>query len=117
VKISTEDFTDELECPGCGGRNLHHREVHVFERREDESTGVRTRIYGKETCVDTSMNGNPSSRRDGLSIFFDCETCDALPVLNIFQHKGTTFLEMSIPRRKGLNPKDPKAVACYPKMP
>ena len=42
--------------------------------------------------MDTDIRDNPSARRYGLRIFFWCEHCCAVPVLNIYQHKGNTFL-------------------------
>lgn len=84
----------ELYCPNCGGFNLHHGRVEVFERSEDEKSGIHVVVDGKEVVVDTSMSGNPSRRRHGLSISFECEVCGDLPgALTVVQHKGSTYIE------------------------
>jgi hypothetical protein len=72
-----------LECPACGGNYLRHGKIEVFERAEDESAGLHVSV----------TNGNPSSRRNGLSVCFKCEQCHATPVLNIAQHKGNTWVD------------------------
>ena len=85
-----------IECPACGNANLHHGEVVVYMRGEDEpeNTVVRTNGPVGETIVGvTSGKGNPSSRRDGLTVQFTCEHCNVEPVLTIAQHKGATFIE------------------------
>jgi hypothetical protein len=81
-----------LLCP-CGGANLHHHDVRVYERREDEPTALRTTISQRQihrdvACPDTG----PSGRRDGLVIGFWCEACDRHNTLKIYQHKGNTFM-------------------------
>jgi len=85
-----------LECPACGNANLHHGEVTVYMRGEDnpETTEVRTNGETGETIVSTTRGkGNPSSRRDGITIQFTCEHCNVEPMLTIAQHKGATFIE------------------------
>ena len=90
------DYDNGLECPKCGGPNLHHGDVTVFSRHEDEKSTTITTV---ESCGDvlvTQMKsldcGNPSSRRDGLRIAFGCENCGEVQDLCIAQHKGTTFM-------------------------
>ena len=85
-----------LECPACGNANLHHGEVTVFTRREDAEkvlVTIANGTYGQTTTAVTNGKGNPSSRRDGLTIQFTCEHCNVEPVLTIAQHKGATFIE------------------------
>lgn len=86
-------FRNILSCPGCGEEYLHHRTIKVFERSEDSKTGIHVVIKGENVAVDTDLAGNPSSRRNGLLIEFDCEHCLAKPVLSIEQHKGSTYVE------------------------
>ena len=98
-----------LLCPSCGGSNLHQMAVHVWERHtEDAAQGTYTCADGKASRVElnAAMAGNPSRRRDGLTIEFSCESCNGYPVgaernpadsqpnqcLHIVQHKGTTYL-------------------------
>lgn len=82
-----------LECPACGGENLHQERVDSWFREEDATQGVHTSAMKDGGCfVTPQMHGNPSSRRDGLTITFSCETCEELPTLSIVQHKGLTLV-------------------------
>lgn len=103
LKIPKGEFGYDaaLECPNCGGLNLHQVKIEVFDRSEDEyGAHIRTVAGNGRTVTDRDMTMNPSARRDGLRIHFDCEsgmsehakksTC--APVLNVYQHKGTTYV-------------------------
>jgi hypothetical protein len=96
-----------LVCPTCKGHNLHQGAVHVWQRyTEDATTGTYTCADHKSSRVETEadMEGNPSRRRDGMTIEFECESCFGQPTphanpadqkknyLHIVQHKGTTYL-------------------------
>ncbi len=83
-----------LECPSCGGNYLHHKKVEIFERKEDEVEGLHVSIESGKVLTDMDLNGNPSSRRHGLSIHFRCENCSATPILTIAQHKGNTWVDI-----------------------
>ena len=72
---------------------MHHSVVDVFERGEDEPEHTKVHIDGNNVIISRGKNGNPSLRRDGLSIFFWCETCENHPKLNIYQHKGSTYIQ------------------------
>ena len=87
------DPNDILKCPSCDWSNLHHVSVEVFEREEDAMTGVHVHVEGAHVLVDGDLTGNPSSRRTGLLIRFTCETCDTLSILQMIQHKGSTYME------------------------
>ena len=80
-------------CPSCGGTYIHHDRIEVFDRSEDSNTGLHVTVAAGKATTDTSQNENPSLRRDGISIHFWCENCDAKPVLNIVQHKGQTMID------------------------
>ena len=91
--------TGVLSCPRCYGKNLHQRAVDVFIRAAEDSAGgtaVTHRDAGFSAFL--PMSQNPSSRRDGIRIAFDCEAChledrwDPL-FLTIVQHKGETLVE------------------------
>lgn len=82
----------ELVCPSCGFNYLHHVKVEVFERSEDALHGVHVAVSEGQAVMDTSLEGNPSGRRHGITIQFECEGCDAEPVLSISQHKGYTYM-------------------------
>jgi hypothetical protein len=84
---------DLVNCPYCGGGSLHHSVVDVFERGEDEPEHTKVHVDGSNVIISRGKNGNPSLRRDGLSIFFWCESCENHPKLNIYQHKGSTYIQ------------------------
>ena len=95
----------ELVCPACGGSYLHHEEVTVFNRPEDDNQVVKTVVNGVGVVVKTHapIDDNPSRRRDGLIIRFWCEGCssrDQNPVkffnLAIYQHKGVSYADWRI---------------------
>ena len=87
-----------LLCPRCGADNLHHLGVTVFDRAEDAASVVRSHVSGSKVAVEivgSIVAENPSRRRDGLAIQFQCEQCggdepDNLIELTIAQHKGST---------------------------
>lgn len=84
-----------LLCPRCGGSNLHHDTVAIFNRGEDEEQVRQTTVTASATVVEiTEGKDNPSERRSGIAIQFSCETCEdkATMEMTIAQHKGTTFL-------------------------
>jgi transcription elongation factor Elf1 len=84
-----------LECPACGNENLHQRLVDIFPRREDADCAPITVDAKDGTIFGAAVIRipNPSARRQGLSITFECEHCPAEPILDIYQHKGTTHVE------------------------
>ena len=91
----------ELKCPRCGGAYLHHGLVTVFDRGEDAPSYLRTDLNNGQVTTRIVVHktpeaaGNPSSRRDGLTIRFSCEACPKeVPdlELTISQHKGNTYV-------------------------
>jgi len=94
----------QLQCK-CGSGYLHQVNVTIFERSEDADTTTVIAQDGKTVQVTDFPNQdtcNPSPRRHGLIIEFDCEDCGvsnntfpgaSLQRLAIFQHKGGTFME------------------------
>ena len=89
---SNEGGAAELKCPFCDDYALHHEEVEVFDRKEDETEGLHVVISDGKVITDRNLAGNPSRRRNGLSISFWCENCSVKPVMYIVQHKGSTFI-------------------------
>ena len=84
---------DVLLCPLCGEENLHHQGVRVYERdKEDAERGRVVTVARQVTVSREEMDGNPSSRRDGLKIVFCCEHCVNSFELRLSQHKGSTYL-------------------------
>ena len=93
LKIGYQDYHKTLHgINGCN--NLHQKSVEIFDREEDEETGLHVVAErDKQLLVDEDMSNNPSSRRQGLKINFSCECCEGkVHTLNIAQHKGTTFV-------------------------
>jgi hypothetical protein len=84
----------ELKCSGCGEINLHHARVETFERLvEDAPLGLHFITDNDGFRIIPDMDGNPSSKRDGVKISFWCEHCEIVTILTIAQHKGTTYIE------------------------
>ena len=82
-----------LECPYCHCLYLHQGRVEVFNRSmEDSAEGLHVTIEGQEIVTNRRMHRNPSSRRQGLIINFECEECDAKILMLISQHKGNTWV-------------------------
>lgn len=79
----------ELLCPNCGFNYLHHFRVEVFDR-------AHTVLTGHNVQIDHKLDGNPSRRSDGLSVFFYCERCPKVSRLDIAQHKGNTHVEFLV---------------------
>jgi hypothetical protein len=102
VEFSKDDPT-WLTCPHCRGNNLYHGSVTVFSReREDGPVTARTvtdhGVYRSEGwAVD---DANPSSRRGGCTIAFECEACNVTSELTIAQHKGVTILKWRVTGRR-----------------
>lgn len=99
VKLRDYGSTDLLVCPRCGFDHMHHQEVERWDRSEDAR--IETHIlagYGHaQVQVEEESGRNPSSRRSGLIIRFECEGCGGGPddriELSIAQHKGQTEIE------------------------
>jgi hypothetical protein len=122
VLLSVEHFDvkiddDKLRCPLCEqewsdgrGSYLHQYGVEAFFRGEDAEKGVHGYISDMNSSIDVGGNcgdtsRNPSSRRDGMIIYFECEwhgwgtrfapidrTHDIVLELHISQHKGDTAM-------------------------
>ena len=86
---------DCLLCPTCRDEWLHHRGVRTFDRFEDGATGTEIHISGGTVTridSDSALRNNPSLRRGGIIIDFECERCGDGLELTISQHKGQTIL-------------------------
>jgi hypothetical protein len=84
-----------LKCPRCRGEYLHQGRVTVFDRSEDdEQTAVTTVQCGLSAThmLPSGETDNPSSRRQGMTLAFECEYCEGAIELTIAQHKGHTYL-------------------------
>jgi hypothetical protein len=94
-RVRIED--NVLECPLCPGTYgyLHHGAVTIYHRHEDEPLVTKIEVSKGEALtskVDNSYSGNPSLRRHGLAICFECEHCGQTSELTIAQHKGGSLI-------------------------
>lgn len=87
------NIEDQLVCPNCSGAYLHHHSITVYERKEDDPNPLQIYIADKEVLIANDNEDNPSPRRGWLRIRFWCEGCTENPFLNIFQHKGSTYIQ------------------------
>ena len=84
-----------LLCGGCGNNFVHHKAIAIYTRHEDETKYLKTVVADHKAIsylVERDAS-NPSSRRDGITIEFECENCSSKPRLMLVQHKGQTFVE------------------------
>jgi hypothetical protein len=80
-----------LKCPRCGSDYLHHYKIELFACPEDSEVDHLTVACGQtisDASFDNNGSRNPSARRHGLIIHFDCEECGGNLELNLAQHKG-----------------------------
>lgn len=103
ISLAAQNTTKEVKvaegrlliCPSCGDSYLHHANVHVWQRDEDQKEGTLIVSTRNETITSNNypMSGCPSPRRNAVAIQFWCECCHNINQLNIYQHKGETFME------------------------
>lgn len=84
-----------LTCPRCGDEYLHQGMVSVFNRREDAPLSQCTFVNPDGVAIQALSENNPSPRRQGLEIAFECEQCGDGLFLTIIQHKGFTLAQWS----------------------
>ena len=87
MKIENLSWSDkgELLCPGCGREYLRAVKVEAFDRSSEDMGGVHVTVSSGKATVD-------NVRKEGVKVFFTCETCNCESVLMIMQHKGTTYI-------------------------
>lgn len=84
-----------LHCPKCDHEeNMHQMKVDVFQRLEDHKDGVHVAMLDRKVFINSDIKKNPSPRRDGLTIHFYCSYCGTNSKMDIFQHKGNTFMKI-----------------------
>lgn len=110
IRYARTGCEDAIMCPHCSGEFMHHVGVDIYERHEDRDSGTHVAVYGVDTndrdshlnkasvVVDTSMDGNPSPRRQGLTIQLWCEGCQSQLELSVAQHKGQTLVNFDVVR-------------------
>lgn len=79
-------------CPICSYDYTHQQAVEVFERPEDAKSGTHVKILDDDIQIDRNLTGNPSPRRQGVTLDMICESKHSFK-LHIYQHKGQTFIE------------------------
>lgn len=118
-----EEDKEMIECPYCGSTWTHQNTVWIFNRCEDDDMTMVTRVWNptiisqdlempsdmvRTKIMPTKMCPNPSSRRQGILIEFECEDCSMEQDPNnennyictdrndfycaVAQHKGSTIL-------------------------
>lgn len=95
-----KDYEVSVGCAHCSGGMLHQEQVEIY-RVEDEDSPVQKRVVcdrSNNVLIDKnaprSHSRNPSPRRDGVRIVFNCENCGGFTNLLIFQHKGRELLQI-----------------------
>lgn len=88
-----------LNCPSCGGRNLHQVNSKIIFRNED-SDCIEYKIDKKSISEKKIKNEKLSGRRDSLNVCFECEECNGIKRLVIMQHKGETHIFFDNTQRK-----------------
>jgi hypothetical protein len=90
-----------LLCPYCGpsnGEYLHQIGYTIYERPSGEDgLTIAIDVADVDSIIHYVSGYNPSSRRQGLAILFDCENCRGFFELTISQHKGNTHTEWRRP--------------------
>lgn len=105
-----EHSFQSIVCPGCGNDTLHHHSVDVLACEQEDSkqmhvvnvrpvgAGIFDDCFAGETpAVNTLIlpRALTAGRRGAVEIHFVCESCNARPVLHIYQHKGTSQMRIS----------------------
>lgn len=108
--LPTNEFP-VLQCAHCVKGDaiwMHQYQVELYERVGGEEDGQCYMIGVNAPDVVfipiTPEANNPSSRRDGMKIYFWCEWCDRDTILEISQHKGQTLFGIE----KGAHSRKPK---------
>ena len=91
--LRKDDEMTELYCPRCGGRQLRHGRVMVFDLDEDVGRTVWTVVESGHVTMRLrpSRYINASGARAGLLIAFDCSTCGDGLTLTLADEWGASF--------------------------
>ena len=91
LRFSQDYDGTALECPSCGFDFTHQGTVEVWNRDEDEDReGVTVATDGTTGIV--AAGHNPSDRRQGVRVWFECEGCPVKFAVTIAQNKGQTII-------------------------
>ena len=89
IKLTLEGW---LECPKCGWGHSHQGKIEIFNRKEDAEDCNHVTVDGQASTIDRKIKGNPSLRRQGIKIYFECEDGCKFAIC-VIQHKGNTYIE------------------------
>mgnify|MGYP003640940318 CR=1 FL=1 len=90
AEVGKKKYSTHLECPFCEQINLHHSSVTVYELM---SCDEKVHIDESNILISKGNCGSPSTHGSGICINFWCEHCENFPKLNVYQYKGTTFID------------------------
>ena len=101
MSLTDTTYDEEYEvflCAGCESEWTCHKKVEVFFRVEDADEGTHVKVSTSSVQVDHRIKdeGNPSTRRSGIKVYLTCETCDAITIFSISQHKGQTLMTKEV---------------------
>lgn len=85
-------YGNRINCPHCNSNYINSVGTDVFLRSEDSENGIHVSCGESEVLTTANMVGNPSPRRHGMLISFECEDCTKKSTLAIYQHKGSTYI-------------------------
>ena len=89
----------EINCQHCNGDSMHHVKIDIFDCDEDKTCdmnfSLKLKTFGGKFTKPVDNNVvNPSSRRGGIVIQLQCESCHEISYLKIVQHKGITIFKL-----------------------
>lgn len=90
------DNQTNFQCPNCNSDYVHQERIEIFDGGENRAKNIHVVVNNGEVTVNTDMFNNPSSRRQGLTIFFRCENCSKTSMLHFSQHKGCTLVDAQV---------------------
>lgn len=82
-----------LVCPKCAGTYLHHAAATLWQRDAEDQDATQIKVSPRGVQVGRLANREVPGRRDGLQLYFTCETCGPVGHLRILQRKGQTLFE------------------------
>ena len=84
-----------LRCGWCQWQNTHFVRTEVYhdpDTTNPNDTRLRAVIQGDSFRLDSTDEGNPSPRRNGIRLLYRCEMCPGISALEILEHKGDTIV-------------------------
>lgn len=89
------DKDSAICCPHCESNYTNFIDIKIYMRDEDAEICTETSVTGNRTHVATTRGfDNPSPRRSGIIVVTECESCENQFCVEIYQHKGRTYVEL-----------------------